>query len=211
MQRFLAYELDRYLLGRATEQKKEQPLARVENQDYIHYRKGSLVMYALADYIGEDNVDRALRKFRDDHAFKGPPYPNTTEFLRDLREVTPDKYQYLIEDMFETITLYDNRAVSASAKALPDGHYAVTLKVAAHKRKADGLGNEKDAPLHDWIDVGVLDADGKPLYLEKKSFDATDATFTIDVAARPARAGIDPMNELIDRTPRDNTIAVSIE
>jgi len=211
MQRFLAYELDRYLLGRATEQKKEQPLARVENQDYIHYRKGSLVMYALADYIGEDNVDRALRKFRDDHAFKGPPYPNTTEFLRDLREVTPGKYQYLIEDMFETITLYDNRAVSATARALANGHYAVTLKVAAHKRKADGLGNEKDAPLHDWIDVGVLDADGKPLYLEKRSFDATDATFTIDVAARPARAGIDPMNELIDRTPRDNTIAVSIE
>ena len=58
MQKFLAYELDRYLIGRATEQKKELPLARVENQDYIHYRKGSLVMYALADYIGEDKVNR---------------------------------------------------------------------------------------------------------------------------------------------------------
>jgi ABC-type transport system involved in multi-copper enzyme maturation permease subunit len=211
MQRFLAYELDRYLIGRATEQKKEQPLARVENQDYIHYRKGSLVMYALADYIGEDNVDRALRRFRDDHAFKGPPYPNTTEFLRDLRDVTPARYQYLIDDMFESIILYDNRAVSATAKALPGGHYAVTLEVAARKRKADGLGKEEDAPLHDWIDVGVLDADGKPLYLEKKAFDADKATFTIEVAAKPARAGIDPMNELIDRTPRDNTIAVTIE
>ena len=59
MQRFLRYELDRYLLGRSTEQKKELPLARVENQDYIHYRKGSLVMYALDDYIGEDKVNRA--------------------------------------------------------------------------------------------------------------------------------------------------------
>jgi ABC-2 type transport system permease protein len=211
MQKFLAYELDRYLIGRATEQKKEQPLARVENQDYIHYRKGSLVMYALADYLGEDTVDRVLRRFRDDHAFKGPPYPNTTEFLRDLREATPAKYQYLIDDMFESIILYDNRALSAQAKALPDGHYAVTLKVAAHKRKADGLGGEQDAPLHDWIDVGVLDADGKPLYLEKKLFDAPDATFTIDVAGKPARAGIDPLNELIDRTPRDNTAAVEIE
>jgi hypothetical protein len=125
--------------------------------------------------------------------------------------VTPAKYQYLIDDMFESIILYDNRAVSATARALPNGHYAVTLKVAAHKRKADGLGKEQDVPLHDWIDVGVLDADGKPLYLEKKPFDATDAEFTIDVAAKPARAGIDPMNELIDRTPRDNTVAVDIE
>jgi hypothetical protein len=211
MQRFLGYELDRYLIGRATEQKKELPLARVENQDYIHYRKGSLVMYALADYIGEDNVDRALRRFRDDHAFKGPPYPNTTEFLRDLRDVTPARYQYLIDDMFESITLYDNRAVSARAKALPGGRYSVVLKVAAKKRKADGLGNEKDVALDDWIDIGVLDADGKPLYLEKKKIAAESAEFTIEVDAKPARAGIDPLNELIDRTPRDNTVAVDVE
>jgi aminopeptidase N len=63
MQKFLDYELDRYLVGRSTEQKKELPLGRVENQPYIHYRKGSLVMYALADYIGEDNLNRAIRAF----------------------------------------------------------------------------------------------------------------------------------------------------
>ena len=104
-----------------------------------------------------------------------------------------------------------NDAVSARAKALPDGHYAVTLKVAARKRKADGLGNEKDVALDDWIDIGVLDADGKPLYLEKRRIAADTAEFTIDVAAKPARAGIDPLNELIDRTPRDNTVAVDVE
>src|SRR6185369_13930027 len=65
MRKFLAYELDRYLNGRAFEHKKELPLARVENQDYIHYRKGSLVMYALADYIGEDTLNSVLRRFRD--------------------------------------------------------------------------------------------------------------------------------------------------
>ena len=41
----------------------ELPLMRVENQDYIHYRKGSLVMYALRDEIGEGVVNRALRGF----------------------------------------------------------------------------------------------------------------------------------------------------
>ena len=35
MRKFLAYELDRYLIGRATEQKKELPLSRVENQAFI--------------------------------------------------------------------------------------------------------------------------------------------------------------------------------
>jgi ABC-2 type transport system permease protein len=209
MQKFLAYELDRYLVGRATEQKKELPLARVENQDYIHYRKGSLVMYALADYIGEDNLDRAIRAFRDANAFKGPPYPNTTQFLGYLRDATPAKYQYLIGDMFESITLFDNRAVGADARALADGRFEVTLKVAARKLKADGLGKESDAPLADWIDIGVLDADGKPLFLEKRMIDGAAAQFTIVVAARPARAGIDPLNKLIDRSPRDNTLPIS--
>ena len=210
MQKFLAYELDRYLLGRATEQKKELPLARVENQNYIHYNKGSLVMYALADYIGEDNLNRAIRKFRDRYAFQGPPYPTTVDFLADVRAVTPPQYQYLIEDMFESITLYDNRAVSAEAKPLPGGRYEVTLTVTARKVKADELGKETDVPLADWIDIGVLDADGKPLYLEKTKIDHETETFTRVVDAKPARAGIDPLNKLIDRKPRDNTIAVEI-
>ena len=80
--------------------------------------------------------------------------------------MTPAQYQYVIDDMFESITLYDNRAVSADAKALADGRYEVTLKVAAKKLRADGLGKETEVPLADWIDIGVLDADGKPLALE---------------------------------------------
>ncbi|MEO8849811.1 MAG: M1 family aminopeptidase, partial [Casimicrobiaceae bacterium] len=210
MQKFLAYELDRYLTGRATEQKKELPLARVENQPYIHYRKGSLVMYALADYIGEDNLNHAIREFRDANAFKGPPYPNTTQFLRYVRAATPPRYQYLIDDMFESITLYDNRALKAEAVALPDGHYAVTLEVTAKKIKADGLGKESDATLADWIDIGVLDADGKPLYLDKRQINQAANTYTLEVAGKPARAGIDPLNKLIDRNPRDNTIPVTL-
>jgi ABC-2 type transport system permease protein len=44
MRRFLKYELDRYLRSRGGEVVEELPLARVENQQYIHYQKGSLVL-----------------------------------------------------------------------------------------------------------------------------------------------------------------------
>jgi len=210
MQRFLQYEMDRYLLGRSTEQKKELPLSRVENQDYIHYRKGSVVMYALQDYIGEDNLNRAIRAFRDEHAFKGPPYPNSTQLLAHIRAVTPPQYQYVIDDMFENITLYDNRATEAKARALPDGRYEVTMKVVAKKRRADELGKESDVPIADWIDIGVLDADNNPLFLEKKKIDREEMEFTVIVDRKPARAGIDPYNKLIDRRPKDNAIAVEM-
>ena len=211
MQRFLRYELDRYLLGRSTEQKKELPLGRVENQDYIHYRKGSLVMYALADYIGEENLNRAIRAYRDEWAFKGPPYSSASHLIAKIRAVTPPHLQYVIDDFFESITLYDNRALSARTRARPDGRYDVALRVFAKKRKADELGKETDAPLGDWIDIGVLDADGQPLFLEKKKITQEETEFTLVVPTKPAKAGIDPYNKLIDRRPKDNAIPVDAE
>jgi ABC-type transport system involved in multi-copper enzyme maturation permease subunit len=211
MQKFLAYELDRYLIGRASEQKKELPLGRVENQDYIHYRKGSLVMYAMADYIGEDRVNQALHALVEKYAFKGPPYPTATALIDALRAVTPPQYRYVIDDWFESITLYDNHATGATARKLPDGRYEVSVDVVAGKRRADALGKETDVPLDDWIDVGVLDAGGVPLYREKKHVTGDKSTFTITVTGTPARAGIDPLNLLIDRKPKDNTVAVQVQ
>ena len=211
MQRFLRYELERYLIGRSTEQKKELPLARVENQDYVHYRKGSLVMYALQDYLGEATLNRAIRAFRDEWAFRGPPYPTTLDFLKHVRAVTPPPLQDTIDDLFESIVLWDNRAASATAKRLPDGRYEVAVDVVAKKRRADELGRESDAPVDDWIDVGVLDDEGAPLALAKRRIDREASTHAFVVDRRPARAGIDPFNKLIDRKPKDNTVAVTIE
>ena len=66
------------------------PLARYENQLYIHYQKGSLVMYALQDFIGEERGQpRAQEVRRDGARFKGPPYTDTTRAARFLREETP--------------------------------------------------------------------------------------------------------------------------
>jgi len=208
MQKFLAYEMDRYLTGRAFEQKKELPLARVENQQYIHYRKGSVVMYALQDYIGEENVNKALKALIAECAYQGPPYPNATLFLKHIRAVTPPEFQYVIDDMFENIVLFDNRATKATYKELPGGKFEVKMSITAKKRKADKLGKEEDAPLADWIDIGVLDEKGVPIFLERRKFEKEENEFTVVVDKKPVKAGIDPLNKLIDRRPKDNTVAV---
>jgi len=88
--------------------------------------------------------------------------------IAKIRAVTPSHLQYVIDDFFESITLYDNRALSARTRARPDGRYDVALRVFAKKRKADELGRETDAPLGDWIDIGVLDADGQPLFSRRR-------------------------------------------
>lgn len=204
MKRFLQYELDRYLMGRATERKKELPLSRVENQGYIHYRKGSLVMYALQDLVGEDRVNRAMGRYVERVRFQGPPYTNSTELISFLREETPPEYQYLLEDLFETITLYDNRAVSATMKRNASGGYDIKLKVVAKKYRSDDSGKQTELDFSDWMDVGALDEEGKAVFLEKRRVGQGESELTFSVPVRPARVGLDPLNKLVDRGSDDN-------
>jgi len=209
MARFLKYELDRYLVGRATERKKELPLYRNENQQYIHYQKGSLAMYALQDAIGEEAVNRALASFVRKWAFKGPPYPLSTDLVAEFRAVTPADQQGVVTDLFEKITLYENRAISATSRVLPNGHYEVTLKVSARKLYADGNGAQQEAPMDERVDIGVIGANDEPLYLKKHRVKTGESTFTIEVDKKPAKAGIDPVVKLVDRRPDDNTVPVN--
>jgi len=218
VEKFLRYELDRYLSGRATERKKEMPLVLVYDlsQLYIAYSKGSLALYALRDYIGEDSLNAALRRFLHDKAFQQPPYTNSAELLQYLRAVTPDSLQYVIHDLFETITLYDNKATAATATPRPGGGYTVHLTFEARKLRADSLGTETEIPIADYIDVGVFGAPekgnrlGKPLVVRKVH--VTQRTTSVDfiVTERPGKAGIDPFNKLIDRAPEDNVRTIEL-
>jgi ABC-type transport system involved in multi-copper enzyme maturation permease subunit len=213
--KFLEYEMDGYLRGRAFERKKEVPLLKVENQPYIHYQKGALALYALRDYIGEEKLNGALRDYLNEVKFQQPPYTNSLELYRHLQAVTPDSLKYVLHDLFETITLYDNRATRATSKKLPDGRYEVTMTIEASKLQADSLGNESRVPMNDLVDVGVFLANpkkktepGAPLYLAKRRIHQGAQTVTVVVDRQPARAGIDPYHKLIDRNGDDNTVGV---
>jgi len=210
MARFLKYELDQYLVGRGTERKQENPLYRNENQQYIHYRKGSVAMYAFQDAIGEEAVNRALAAYIRKVGFQEPPYTYTRELLAEFRAVTPPEHKPMIEDLFETITLWENRAVSATAKPLGGERYAVTVTVDAKKLRADESGKQSEVPMNDWIDIGVEDAAGKTLALEKRWVKSGESTFTLEVHGRPAKAGIDPVVKRIDRRSDDNLVPVEV-
>ena len=61
--KFLTYDMDRYPSGRGQELLTEHPLFKGEDQQYyIFYQKGAVTLYYLEEMIGEDAVNRALRK-----------------------------------------------------------------------------------------------------------------------------------------------------
>lgn len=217
LKKYLRYELNSYLGGRANESKKEPVFLENELLPYIHYRKGSLIWYAIKDFIGEEKLNSALKKFVKKNAFKEePPYTDSRELYGYIKEVTPDSLQYFLEDCWEKITLYENRVVSAEYEKIKEDEYKVTLKVNKKKFYADSLGKETEASMNDWMDIGIFSTakkDGKtiqkPIYMKKHRLKEGEETFEFTVKEKPTRAGIDPYNKLIDRNPEDNLKAVA--
>ncbi|GAB4407106.1 MAG: M1 family aminopeptidase [Bacteroidia bacterium] len=216
IKKYLRYEMDNYLSGRSGERREELPALLSENQLYIHYNKGSVIMYALKDYLGQDSLDAALRRYVSAVRFQDPPYTTTREWLRYVQAVVPDSLRGVLTDMFETITLFDNRTEAASfTQAGADSSYAVELIVHAAKVRDDGKGNETEVPIDDYIDIGIFGRekiDGKweepPLYFRKHHLTRPTDTLRIVVDRKPAKAGIDPYFKLIDRSPGDNVVSV---
>ncbi|HYS14018.1 MAG TPA: M1 family aminopeptidase [Burkholderiaceae bacterium] len=212
MRRFLKYELDRYLRSRGGEVVEELPLARVENQPYIHYQKGALVMYWLKEVVGEEKVNRALARFLAAHAFKPAPYPSSLDFLRLLREEAGPQNDGLITDLFERITLVDVKTTAARAVKRADGRYDVTLDIEARKLYADGKGKETEAPLDEPFDIGVFTGEpGKKdfnaesiLLFERRPIKSGKQSVSVTVDKEPKFAGVDPYNKRIDRNSDDN-------
>jgi len=219
MRRFLKFELDSYLSGRGGETREEMPLYRVEGQDYIHYRKGAVIMYALQDYLGEDVVNRTLARLIELRGFQGEPYATTLDFLRLLREEAGPEWDGLITDFFERIVLFDLSVTDAVVRPLEDGRYEVVLDVEARKFAAEGDGSQSEEPIDYLVDLGVftrnldgaIEGSNHVLHLEKHRVNETEMQFTLIVDQRPQWVGIDPYNKLIDRNSDDNLFRVRIE
>jgi ABC-2 type transport system permease protein len=218
IRRFLKFELDRYLEGRKGDVLDEQPLMRVENQQHIHYRKGSLVMYLLQHRLGEEAVNRALARLVARYKFKGAPYPRSLDLIAELRkEAKTPEDQALITDLFETITIYDLKAKEAVTKQLPDLTYRTRITIEAAKFTADGKGNERPAQLAESIEVGVFTdrpgsgAFAKANVLSMTRYPIRNGKQVIEVVTKgkPTFAGIDPYNFYIDRDSDDNLVEVS--
>ena len=218
MRRFLKYELDNYLRSRGGELIEELPLERVENQPYIHYRKGSLVMYLLQDRLGEARMNTMLRALLDKYRFKSQPYARSLDLVDGLKGLARnDAERQLVRDLFERITIFDLKAKKAVVRKLPDGRYETTLTIEAGKAYADGKGKETKAPLDDMIDVGLFSAEPgigafsskDVIAVERRRVQGGTQEIRLVTAKKPSRAGIDPYNKYIDRNSDDNVVAVS--
>ncbi|MGZ2372018.1 M1 family aminopeptidase [Ancylomarina sp. YFZ004] len=234
IRKFMKEELNRYLRGRGAEKVKEQPLMYNENQQYIHYNKGAVAMYAISDYMGEDNLNTALSEYISDVGFQEPPYTTSLEFVDLMKHHMPDSLDYVITDMLETITLFDNKVDSAYVSKTEDGKFRVDFIVEAEKYRvvktikdesaevesAEGAvkisfsnDNKKEdkeyVDMNDWIDLAIFiedeNKDEQEIFFKKVHITAKENSFSFVVDKKPHSVAIDPYHKLIDRKTSDNS------
>lgn len=231
IRRFLRQDLDLYLTGRANERKKETSLLYAyPHQEYINYQKGALVFYALSDYVGEEVLNNALSGYAEQMRYKGPPLPHSLGLLAAIQPIIPDSLQYLVKDLFETVTLYDNQIESSTITPLAGGRYQVEINFHVSKFRSDGFGhrlysdNQRDSlqymptdakakvfslPLADYIEIGVfgeekMAGERLPIYLQKHKINSINNRILLIVDQKPIEVGVDPYHKLIDVLPEDN-------
>ncbi|MBV7258081.1 ABC transporter permease/M1 family aminopeptidase [Erythrobacter crassostreae] len=216
MRRFLKFELDNYLTSRGSEAIEELPLERVENQGYIHYRKGSVVMYLLQDRLGEDRVNEMLSGLLDRYRFKSQPYATSTDLVEGFYSLARnDEERDLVRDLLQRITVYDLKAEEAVVRELDDGRFETTITIAAAKYYADGEGKETEADLSDQIEIGLFTerpggdafATENVILMERRPVKSGEQTITIVTDSEPSWVGVDPYNKYVDRNSDDNLVA----
>jgi aminopeptidase N len=190
------------------------PLIRVTDR-YAAYRKGPFAMFALREYVGEEPVNDALRRLFDKFKSGEPPLPTSRDLYEELKSVTPDSLRSLLADLFERNTYWELATKQVSAQPTGAGKWRVTLDLNARKVTVDTAGAETEVPMDDLVEIGVYADGGEAtrgtlLYRAKYRIKAGAQRISVVVPSKPARAGIDPRNLLIDQDPTDNLMAVDI-
>ncbi len=211
MSKFLRYEMNKYLTGRTSEGKKEVPLLLCENQQYIHYNKGSVIMYALKDYLGEDTLNKALSRYVKKVAFQEPPYTTSYQLYDFIKQATPDSLKETVKDMFERIVVYDNSIKTWSFTKTTDGKFKIIAKINCIKTQSDSLGKAKEVIPNNWFDIAVFSKGktksgqlGDVVYMKKHKINSAEQTIEIIVDKEPYMFGIDPYNKIIDKETANN-------
>ncbi|WP_372870955.1 ABC transporter permease/M1 family aminopeptidase [Shewanella sp.] len=211
LRKFLRYELDRYLRGRSSERIGEMPLLRSENQQYIHYQKGAVIMMAIKDVVGEEQLNANLASFAERFRYRTDPFPTTLDLVSYLKQDLSDEQQAFVDSSFNDITLYDLRLEDVQLTELDSGKVRVDLTIHAGKLTANNEGKELQVEISERVDIGLFAADpdtltdeNDVLLLEKHPLKSGENQLSFELDKKPTFVGVDPFVKLVDRDSKDN-------
>ena len=203
-----------YLKKRQQDNLGERPLNQTQlNQDYLSRTKASLAFYAMQYFIGEAQVNQALVQVLAQFNIRNQKLLNIEDLLVALKAATPAKYQQMITDWFEQITLHDLSIDSATVVPLDQHRYQVQFTLTTQKRYTNANGEEvavvQPLALNEYIPVKIVNEQGEALYAGVVHVTDSSQSVVIEVKGQPALIHIDPDVVMLEIDIGDNQFVVS--
>lgn len=206
---------DLYIEYRA-ELANETPLiySTIENE-YLNYRKSSMALYSLNNYLGEKTFNVIVSEFENNNKYKEPPFVTSLDFVQAFKDRSPDSLQYLIHDFFEEITLYDNKIIDVNTTQ-KDSIFVTNIDFQIIKYNADNKGkrifngaafgkeDKKSLKLKDYIDITLFDSDNNIIIEDRVLIQEIENTFKFESIQEVTKVEIDNKLLLIDVNREDN-------
>jgi ABC-2 type transport system permease protein len=220
--KFLKEANNGYVFSRAFEEKGESSLKTVDNQGYIHYQKGSLVLYAIQQFLGEPKINTALSNLVKKYGYKEPPYPNSYALLDEIYSLTPDSLKSTVKAGLEEIIIYSTDIKDAKVIKRADNKFETSINFSLAKNSSDpnakdkkkiseiNIGKSEEVPIRDYFDLAVYqNAEDKSRYgklIHKQRFFLNKKENTIKLISdkKPDKIVIDPYFLHIHKDPEEN-------
>lgn len=208
---FLEKSMNTYLKNSNENEGIEPPLIYNTGNEkaFIPYQKGMLALNAMSYYLGEEKFNNALKNYIQKAKFRGAPYTTSVEFTDHIRNATPDSLKYLIHDLFETVTFYDNRIMKSETAQQSKNEYEIRLSFEVNKYKKSGDGNiNSPLPPDDLIQIGFYKDSSDEIPFEYKWLRVIQKEnhikFVLDY--KPEKIILDPNFLIIDKNTKDNIL-----
>ncbi|MGQ8365696.1 ABC transporter permease/M1 family aminopeptidase [Glaciecola sp. 1036] len=211
LRKVLKHELNSYLSGRTLENRLEPPLSESFNRAYIHYNKGGILLMAIAERIGIQGFNGALKQLIEEYNLTSGKFATIEDFISLLKKQSTNEDLDFIDDAFNKIAIHDFSLKSAVLSE-KDGIYKTTLEISVAKFYASGNGDETEVAFNDEVSIGLytnnpdeITPNQSQLHLQEYQLTSGLNEIVIETNQKPSYAVADPLIQFIDREIRDNT------
>ncbi|MBE7510433.1 MAG: hypothetical protein HS118_09585 [Bacteroidia bacterium] len=205
---FLDKSMNTYLRKSNEDEEQELPLIYNTGNDkaYIPYQKGVLALNAICHYLGDEKLNTALKNYLTKVYRQKKPYTTSLEIVDFIKKETPDSLKYLITDLFETVTFYDNKILNAKLTKLTNNLFEIELSLEIKKYKSEN-SKKSDMPLNDLVEIGFYSSDSRKLPNEVKRIRVSKSNNLVkfSIGFKPDKIIIDPFILMIDKNSKDNS------
>lgn len=202
---WLDLQRGRYLKGRSRDNGREATLEMVPSEkQYLSYGKGAMTFNALAQHIGEDNLNAILQQFLLKYHSEKGVYPTSTMLIDHLDSNLPDSLGYLVSEGYRDIILHEISLDDVEIRNAANAQYDVEVMLTANKTSYLSEKGES-ADLHDYVQIGFYNELEELISLKTVMIDQTRWNGNVTLDEKPAKVVIDPHLLLIEKDIENNS------